>query len=130
MCTDSDDIIEVDNHLDQDKTLDEIFQDLRNVRLKNLGRIILANLNINSVRNKFDQLKTIIKDNVDILILTETKIDASFPEAQFNIDGYSKPFRLDTNSYGGGLLIFVREDIPCKQLVKHTFPNDIEGIFV
>ena len=31
--TDSDDIIEVENHLDQDKTLDEIFQDLRNVRL-------------------------------------------------------------------------------------------------
>ena len=81
--------------MDHDKTLDEIFQDLRNVRLKNMGRIILANLNINSIRNKFDQLKTIIKDNVDILILTETKIDASFPEAQFNIDGYCKPFRLD-----------------------------------
>ena len=116
--------------MDHDKTLDEIFQDLRNVRLKNMGRIILANLNINYIRNKFDQLKTIIKDNVDILILTETKIDASFPEAQFNIDGYCKPFRLDRNSNGGGLLIFIREDIPCKQLAKHTFPNDIEGIFV
>ena len=27
-------------------------------------------------------------------------------------------------------MIFVRDDIPCKQLTKHTFPGDIEGIFV
>ena len=69
--------------MSNDKTLDEICRDLRNIRLKNMDRIVLANLNINSIRNKFDQLKTIIEDNVDILVLTETKIDDSFPEAQF-----------------------------------------------
>ena len=118
------------NHFDRDKSFDEIFQDLRNLRLKNMGRVIVANLNINSIRNKFDQLKAIINENVDILIITETKIDDSFPDAQFKIDGYAKPYRLDRNSSGGGLLIYVREDIPSKQLSKHTFPSDIEGIFV
>ena len=64
------------------------------------------------------------------MIITETKIDSSFPDGQFYIHGYSKPFRFDRNSHGGGILIYVREDIPCKRLMKHTFPDDIEGIFI
>ena len=31
---------------------------------------------------------------------------------------------------GGGVLIYVREDIPSKLLNKHVFPNDIEGLFI
>ena len=38
-------------------------------------------LNINSVRNKFDSLQEIVMGKVDILIVAETKIDASFPTA-------------------------------------------------
>ena len=60
----------------------------------------------------------------------ETKIDDTFPSELFLIDGFSKPFRRDRNCHGGGILIYVRDDIPCKQLNKHTFPGDIEGIFV
>ena len=37
---------------------------------------------------------------------------------------------MDRNSHGGGVMIFVRDDIPCKQLKRHTIPGDIEGIFV
>ena len=64
------------------------------------------------------------------MVVTETKLDESFPTAQFFIEGYSAPYRLDRNKYGGGILIYVREDISSKQLVKHTFKDDIEGIFV
>ena len=39
-------------------------------------------------------------------------------------------FRLDQNQKGGGILIYVRSDIPSKLLTKHSFPNDIEGLFV
>ena len=70
---------------------------------------------------KFDHLKFLIVNNVDIVALTETKIDSSFPNAQFRIDGCSAPFRLDRNRSGGGVLICVREDIPYKQLTKHIF---------
>ena len=52
-----------------------------------------------------------------------------FPEAQFTIHGFSKPYRLDRNANGGGILIYVREDIPSKELNLHNF-DDIEGIFV
>ena len=67
---------------------------------------------------------------VDILIITETKLDNTFPVSQFHIDGYSKPYRLDRNRNGGGIIIYVREDIPNRMLTKHNFPDNIEGLFI
>ena len=46
------------------------------------------------------------------------------------IEGYSAPFRRDRNANGGGILIYIREDIPCKEMYDHNFPDDIEGIFI
>ena len=102
---------------------------LKNPKLKNTNRLIVGQLNKNSIEGKSDHVKVLIVKNIDILVLTETKIDSSFPNAQFRIDGFSAPFRLDRNRFGGGVLIYVRENIPCKQLAKHILPDDIEGIF-
>ena len=66
--------------------------------------------------------------NVDVLVISETKLDASFPIDQFKISGFSTPFSRDRDQYGGGLLIFVREDIPAKHLSSESTP--IEGIYV
>jgi len=44
---------------------------MRNVRLKNAKNVIIENLNKNSLPFKHDQLKLLIKDNIDILVLTE-----------------------------------------------------------
>ena len=84
---------------------------LRNLKLKNTNRLILGHLNINSIVGKFDHFKVLIENNIDTLVLTETKIDASFPNAQFRIDGFSAHFRIDRNRFGCGVLIYVREDI-------------------
>ena len=73
-----------------------------------------AHLNINSVRNKFSLLSDIIKSNIDILMISETKFDSSFPNGQFQIHGYSEPYRFDRNVNGGGMLVFIQEDIPIK----------------
>ena len=102
---------------------------LRSLRLKNLNRIIIGHLNINSIRYKFDALKNLIKDNIDILVVSETKIDESFPDSQFYIDGYNIPFRLDRTCDGGGVLVYFRSDIPCK-LLKSNLPQNIEGLFI
>ena len=80
--------------------------------------------------NKFDQLKTIIGNNIDILIITETKVDSRFPNSQFMTEGFSMPFKLDRNRFGGRIMIYVREDILSKQLAKHKLPDDIEGFLV
>ena len=43
---------------------------------------------------------------IDILMISETKLDYSFPEAQFYIEGFRTPFRLDCNKHGGGILLY------------------------
>ena len=103
---------------------------LKQLRIRNINRLIIGNLNINSIANKFDELKIFIHTNIDILVITETKIDSSFPLEQFYISGFSKPFRLDRNKNGGGLLIFVRNDISAKELKQHKKHDDIETIFI
>ena len=71
-----------------------------------------------------------ITGNIDVLVVIEIKLDDSFPSAQFFIQGFSAPYRLDRNKRGGGILIYVREDISSKQLTRHTFKHDIEGLFL
>ena len=70
-------------------------------KIKNVNRLSTGQLNINSLANKFDQLKMITGNIIDILIITETKIHLSFPNSEFIIDGFSMPFRLDRNWFGG-----------------------------
>ena len=56
----------------------------------------------------------IIKNEIDVFMISETKIDNSFPICQFTMTGYSIPFRLYRTSHRGGILLFVRKDMPCK----------------
>ena len=42
------------------------------------------------------------------------------------IEGFMKPFRYDRSRYGGGLLVYVRERAPIKELRSYKPPNDIE----
>ena len=68
-----------------------------------------------------------ITNNIDICLLSETKIDESFPNQQFNISNY-KTFRRDRNKHGGGLLFYINENIPCKLINDQIIPSDIEMI--
>ena len=65
-----------------------------------------------------------------ILVVTETKLDENFLYALFLMDCFFKPYRLDRNKNGGGIMIFIRDTVSSKILEKHIFPNDIESIFV
>ena len=100
---------------------------LQALKAKNLGRPIIAHLNINFLEPKYELLKALIKENVDILFLSETNLDDTFPNDQFKIEGYEKPIRLDRDRYGGGILFFIRDDLPC---IESKSPSNIEGIFI
>ena len=76
---------------------------LKDIRIKNVNRLIIGTLNINFIAPKFEQLKEVIGNHLDIFTIQETKIDESFPNDQFEIEGYHKPYRLDRNKHGGGL---------------------------
>ena len=43
---------------------------------------------------------------------SETKIDNSYPTGIFVINGFSTPYRLNRVSNHGGVMLYVREDIP------------------
>ena len=80
---------------------------LKNICLKNLNILTFAHLNINSIRNRFDTVVTIVNKNIDVFLISETKIDSSFPTAQFHIEGYTTPYRLDSDMHGGSLLLYI-----------------------
>ena len=101
---------------------------LRLNRSKYSKNIIFSYLNINSIRNKFDSVRAAIVNYVDIFIAAETKINESFPTAQFAIDGFHKPLRLDATDKSGGLLVYVRSYLPLRQLTKHEIPSDIQAL--
>ena len=51
-------------------------------------------------------------------MITETKLDDSFPASQFLIQGFCTPFRLDRNENGGGILLYIRSYIASTKLNK------------
>ena len=61
-------------------------------------------------------------------MISETKLDASFATSQYLINGYTAPYRLNRNGKGGGILVYVQEDVPSK-LITANFPNE-EGFFL
>ena len=90
---------------------------------------MIGHININSIRNKFEMLSNSIKGNLDILMISETKLDSTFPSNQFTIKGYAAPIRFDRNGRGGGIILYIREDIPAR-LLTTSLPKDFEGFFV
>ena len=48
------------------------YSNIEKIRSKNPNRLIIAQLNINSLRNKFDSLVEILYSNVDKLLISET----------------------------------------------------------
>ena len=97
-------------------------QILKDIRKSNVNKLVFGQLNINSLRNKFDMLSELIQNFVDVFMISETKLDESFHEGQFFTDGYHTPFRYDLNGNGGGILLYVREDIPAK-VIQCDFPT-------
>ena len=82
---------------------------MKTLRLKYPQNPIIAQININSIRKKIETF-------LDILMISETKIDESFPLSHFMIDGFSMPNRHDGNAHGGGILVYFRNNITAKLL--------------
>ena len=92
---------------EQTSTLSAINQLRHNYRKE----CIIANLNINSLPNKFVEIREWLCSKVfDILSIQETKIDRTFPYSQFQVDGY-KLFRRDRVKGGGGIAVYISECI-------------------
>ena len=62
-------------------------------------------------------------------MISETKLDSTFPSNQCTTEGYTDPIRYDRNGRGGVILLYIREDIPAR-LPTTSLPKDVEGFFV
>ena len=78
--------------------------------------------------NSCDLHRDWIIGNADVLVISETKLNASFLIEQFKISGFWTPFSKDRDQYGGGPFVFVREDVLAKHLSDESTP--VEDIFV
>ena len=60
--------------------------------------------------------------------MAETKIDASFPSAQFVFEGYHLPYRLDVSNRSGGILVYVKSSIPSRRLSCENLYDSIQAV--
>ena len=90
-----------------------------NVSSVNLGLpengFVVGHLNIQGIISKIDELDLLLSSNkIDILGITETKLNDKHPTDTFSIKGYHKPFRKDrTENKGGGIIVYVKESSNC-----------------
>ena len=74
------------------------------LRFENIDNPYICHLNINSLRNKRHDIRFLVsKITPEIFTISETKLDSTFSDAQFMIEGYQNPgeFRRDRNKHGG-----------------------------
>lgn len=89
---------------------------LRSIRSENNRKLDFAHLNINSIWNEFEFLDEQMKGNVDVSVISEAEIDDSIPLGNFLMEDFISPYRVDCESHGGGIFLFIRLNIPSNLL--------------
>ena len=87
--------------------------------------MIVGNNCINSFPHGCDDLKISVTKMINILIITKTKIDATFPVSYFHIDGFSEPYPLGKSRNWS-----IEKILPVKFFWKRVLPTDIEAFFI
>ena len=85
---------------------------------------------MNSIRNKFDCFTAFTKNEVDILMILETKVDSSFPQTQLCINGFSKSYIFYRNNKGGGTVLYIRVGIIFKSIQVSFNSNNLENLLL
>ena len=88
----------------------------------NLNKLVSIHLNISPIRNKFGLFPEQVRGNVDVLMVSETEIDDSFPIGNFLIHRFSPQYRIDRDSKVDGIMLYIREDIPSNLLETDKDP--------
>ena len=75
-------------------------------------------------------LKEATGNEIDILLISETKLDNILSLSQFVLEGFTPPYSLDRTEHGGGLMLFVREEMFSKLLPNANPSGNTDNIFV
>ena len=104
--------------------------ELKFLRYSYPKNVIRSYININSIRNQLNSLEILINKTVEVLAISESKLDSSFPNSQFALWVYKKPYRLDLSYNSGGLLVYPNNDIPSRTIPIIQLPSDIQAITI
>ena len=103
---------------------------LFNIQKYHSNEIIMAHININSLGREIDMLTNSAIKYIEALMISETKLEDTFPHAIQHLKDFSNSSTLDRNFHGGGILVYVTDNIP-SNLVKldQKFEN-FESFFI
>lgn len=93
-------------------------------------KLLIGHLNINSLSSKVLSLREIVKDHLDILLISESKLDQSFTDASIGLNGFKRPYRIDRNKNGGGLVLYVNCELTSNAIKLPSLPEDIEIVWI
>ena len=76
----------------------------------------IAHLNLRSILNKMDDVRSLTHNKrFDIFTFSEIWLNSSIKDSELDIPGYTLVRHDRTSKRGGGMAIYVRNNIPYKQ---------------
>ena len=107
------------------KECSNAFQSVQKHWLQNPKNIVIGHWIVNFLRNKFEVIEELVQNKFDTCFPSGTKIDETFRNQQFMINGY-KLFCKDKNCHGEGVLCYINENIPLKNVNVEGIVKDCE----
>lgn len=91
------------------------------------GNILLSHVNINSITspNRKEELSQyLFSNNIDIVALTETKLDDCVHPSLYYLDDFHAPLTKHRNRHGGGVALYIKNSLPIKRLHELELPGE------
>ena len=90
----------------------------------------MSHINTNSLSNKFDMLTNSVSEYIDILWFLVLSLTTHFRTLLYHLKDFSNPYRLHRNSHSGGILVYVKDNIPSNLLNLDQKFENFEGFFI
>ena len=106
--------------------------DLSNGAPLDTNNFIIVHFNINSItaEGRIEQLSDICQTlHVDVLIISESKLDCSIADNSLLLPNFNEPIRRDRDRHGGGCIVYVAQHLSYKHRHDLELP-DFEHIWV
>ena len=101
-----------EENTDENITEFSLYENINDIRKQYANHVIVSHLNVNSVGPKITEIRELQKRcQLDILVLSESKLDESYKQDVIDIEGYNC-VRQDKRGNSGGILTYISKDIP------------------
>ena len=94
------------NKFAEERAENDVFASVTAHRPQSAKNVTKSAPNVSSLRNKIRPVEELIKNNIDICLLSGTKIDENFPNQEFNISN-CKTVSRNRNKHGGRLSFYI-----------------------